>query len=102
MGTKLSSGSLTQLCKLTPKQIRRETMLIQVLGTGCAKCTKLADLAEEAAKKMGVDYTIEKITAIDKIMAFGVMVTPALVIDGKVLCSGNVPSVEQIVTILTQ
>jgi len=75
-------------------------MLIQVLGTGCAKCTKLAAQAEEAAKQAGVDYTIEKVTSIDKIMSFGVMVTPALVVDGKVRCSGSVPSVEQIVTIL--
>jgi small redox-active disulfide protein 2 len=77
-------------------------MFIQVLGTGCVKCTKLAEQAEEAAKKAGIDYSLEKVTAIDKILAFGVMVTPALVVDGKVRCSGNVPSVEQIVTILTQ
>ena len=77
-------------------------MLIQVLGTGCAKCTKLAVQAEEAAKKAGVDYTLEKVTEIDKIMSFGVMVTPALVVDGKLRCSGNVPSVDQIVAMLTQ
>lgn len=77
-------------------------MLIQVLGTGCAKCTKLAVQAEEAAKKAGVDYTLEKVSEIDKIMSFGVMVTPALVVDGKLKCSGNVPSVEQIVTMLTK
>ena len=77
-------------------------MLIQVLGTGCAKCTKLAAQADEAAKKAGVDYTLEKVTEIDKIMAFGVMVTPALVVDGKLRCSGNVPSVDQIVVMLTQ
>jgi small redox-active disulfide protein 2 len=77
-------------------------MLIQVLGTGCAKCTKLAAQAEEAAKKTGVAYTLEKVTDINRIMTFGVMVTPALVIDGKVRCSGSVPSVEQIVTMLTQ
>ncbi|MCL2744041.1 MAG: thioredoxin family protein [Planctomycetaceae bacterium] len=71
-------------------------MLIQVLGTGCAKCGKLAVQAEEAAKNSGIDYTLEKVTDINKIMTFGVMVTPALVIDGKVRCSGNVPSVEQI------
>jgi len=75
-------------------------MLIQVLGTGCAKCTKLAVQAEEAAKKVGVDFTLAKVTAIDKILSFGVMVTPTLVVDGKVLCSGSVPSIEQIVTML--
>jgi len=77
-------------------------MLIQVLGTGCAKCTKLAERVEEAAKAAGVDYTLEKVAALDKIMSFGVMVTPALVVNGKVCCSGNVPSVEQIVTMLSE
>ena len=75
-------------------------MLIQVLGTGCAKCTKLADLADEAAKQMGGDYMLEKVTSIGKILDMGVMTTPALVIDGKVKCSGTVPSVEQIVKML--
>jgi small redox-active disulfide protein 2 len=77
-------------------------MLIQILGTGCAKCTKLATQAEEAAKKAGVDYTLEKVTDIGKIMTFGVMVTPTLVVDGKVKCSGNVPSVDQIVTMFKE
>ena len=77
-------------------------MLIQVLGTGCAKCAKLAAQAEEAAKQAGIDYTFEKVTAIDNIMSFGVVVTPALVIDGKVRCAGNVPSVEQLVTMLSE
>jgi small redox-active disulfide protein 2 len=71
-------------------------MLIQVLGTGCAKCTKLAEQTIEAAKEAGVDYTLEKVTDISKIVALGVMTTPALVIDGKLKCSGNVPSVEQL------
>ena len=77
-------------------------MLIQVLGTGCAKCTKLAERADEAAKKAGVDYTLEKVTEIDKIIALGVMTTPALVVDGKLKCSGSVPSVDQIITMLHQ
>ena len=77
-------------------------MLIQVLGTGCAKCTKLAVQAEEAAKKAGIDYTLEKVTEIDKIMSFGVMVTPALVVDGKLKCSGNIPSVNQLVKMLSE
>lgn len=77
-------------------------MLIQVIGTGCAKCTKLAAQVEEAAKKAGVDYTLEKVMKIDKIMSFGVMVTPALLVDGKVRCAGTVPSVEQIVAMLSE
>lgn len=77
-------------------------MLIQVLGTGCAKCTKLAAQAEEAAKKASVDYTLEKVTDITKIIGMGVMTTPALVVDGKLKCSGTVPSVDQIVMMLEE
>jgi len=77
-------------------------MLIQVLGTGCAKCTKLAELAEEAAKQTGVDYMLEKVTGISKILEMGVMTTPALVVDGQVKCSGTVPGVDQIVKMLTE
>jgi len=75
-------------------------MLIQVLGTGCAKCTKLATLAKEAAEKAGVDYRLEKVTEIDRIIGMGVMTTPALVVDGKLRCSGTLPSVDQIVKML--
>lgn len=69
---------------------------IQILGTGCPKCTKLAENAEAAAKELGLDYDIEKITRLDEIMAFGVMVTPALAVDGKVKVVGKVPSPAQI------
>jgi small redox-active disulfide protein 2 len=77
-------------------------MLIQVLGTGCAKCAKLATLAEDAAKQSGIDFTLEKVTDINKIVALGVMTTPALIVDGKLKCSGNVPSVEQLVKMFTE
>lgn len=77
-------------------------MLIQVLGAGCAKCNKLAQLAEEAAQHSGVEYTLEKVTDINQIMSFGVMVTPALLVDGKLKCSGSVPSPEQIAAYLKQ
>ncbi|HNY80547.1 MAG: thioredoxin family protein [Sedimentisphaerales bacterium] len=69
---------------------------IQILGTGCPKCTKLAENAEAAAKELGLDYSIEKVTRLDEIMAFGVMVTPALAVDGKVKVVGKVPSPAQI------
>ena len=68
---------------------------LQVLGPGCMKCRKLAETAEAAAQELGVDYEIEKVTEIDKIMAFGVMLTPALVVDGEVKISGKVPSVQE-------
>lgn len=69
---------------------------IQILGTGCAKCTKLMDNAEKAAKKLGIEYEIEKISDINAIMSFGVMSTPALVLDGTVKVVGKVPSQEDI------
>ena len=69
---------------------------IQILGTGCPKCRKLAENAEEAAKEMGIEYELEKVTRINDIMGFGVMVTPALAIDGQVKVSGKVPSADEI------
>jgi len=69
---------------------------LAVLGAGCPKCVKLAQNAETAAKALGVEFELEKITDINKIMGFGVMLTPALVVDGSVKVSGKVPSVEDI------
>jgi small redox-active disulfide protein 2 len=70
-------------------------MKIQILGTGCAKCQKLSAVAEEAAKALGLTYEIEKVTEIDRIMGFGVMFTPALVVDGTVKLAGKVPSLDE-------
>jgi small redox-active disulfide protein 2 len=67
---------------------------IQILGTGCPKCRKLAETADAAAKALGLDYQIEKVTELDRIMSFGVMFTPALAIDGVVKVAGRVPSLE--------
>jgi small redox-active disulfide protein 2 len=71
-------------------------MDIKILGTGCAKCTKLHDEAQAVAEEMGLDYTLEKVSEIKDIMAYGVMVTPALVVDGKVVAVGKVPSRDEI------
>jgi small redox-active disulfide protein 2 len=65
---------------------------IQILGTGCPKCQKLAAVAEEAATSLGIEYEIEKVTDIKQIIAFHVMVTPALAVDGVVKIAGKVPS----------
>jgi len=73
---------------------------LQVLGTGCPKCKKLAAVAEAAAKAAGVEYTLEKVTNINDIMKFGVMMTPALVVDGEVKASGRVPSQDEIKAML--
>jgi len=75
-------------------------MLIQVLGAGCTKCSQLSENADAAAKACNVDYTLEKVTDIVRIMAFDVMKTPALLIDGKLCCSGTVPTVGEIKTMI--
>jgi small redox-active disulfide protein 2 len=71
-------------------------MKIQILGTGCAKCNALMMATEKAAQALGLPYELEKVTDLKQIIAFGVMTTPALVVDGKVKVSGKVPSVEEI------
>jgi len=71
-------------------------MKIQILGTGCPKCKQLAANTEAAAKELGIDFELEKVTSITDIMSFGVMMTPALVIDGEVKISGKVPNQEAI------
>jgi len=75
-------------------------MKIQILGTGCPKCKQLAENAEVAAKELGIDFEIEKVTSITDIMAFGVMMTPALAVDGNVKVAGKVPSPEAIKELL--
>lgn len=69
---------------------------LQILGTGCPKCNKLAEQTKEAAESLGIEYEIEKVTDITKIMEFGVMMTPALAVDGEVKAVGKVPSVDEI------
>jgi small redox-active disulfide protein 2 len=71
-------------------------MKIQILGTGCPKCRRLAENAEAAARELGIEYEIQKVTDINEIMSFGVMMTPALAVDGKVKAVGKVPSAEEI------
>jgi small redox-active disulfide protein 2 len=71
-------------------------MKIQILGGGCPKCKALAENTEAAAKELGLEYEIEKVTEINEIMTFGVMMTPGLVIDGEVKVVGKVPSVPEI------
>ena len=75
-------------------------MKIQILGTGCAKCNALMMATEKAAQALGLQYELEKVTDLRQIMAFGVMTTPALVVDGQVKVSGKVPSVDDLKTML--
>jgi small redox-active disulfide protein 2 len=75
-------------------------MKIQILGTGCPKCKKLAENAEAAAKELGLKFELEKVTDIGQIMKFGVMMTPALAVDGNVKVVGKLPSVDEIKAML--
>jgi len=69
---------------------------IQILGPGCPKCKKLTENTEAAVKALGIQYEIQKVTDINDIMKFGVMLTPALVIDGQVKSVGKVVSSDEI------
>jgi len=73
---------------------------IQILGTGCPKCRKLAENAEAAAKELGIEYELVKVTDINEILKFGVMMTPAFAVDGDVKSSGKVLSIADIKEIL--
>ena len=75
---------------------------IKVLGAGCANCQTTAKLIEEVARELGVDAKIEKVEDIARIMSYGVMSTPGVVIDGKVVHAGGVPGRDQIVSWLQQ
>ncbi len=77
-------------------------MKLQILGTGCPKCNKLAELAERVAREQKLDFTLEKVTDITAIMAAGVMMTPALMVNGEVKVSGRVPTVPELQTMLSQ
>lgn len=72
------------------------TRLLQVLGPGCPRCQKLADNAEAAAKALGIEYRIEKVTDIAQIIAFGVLAMPALAVDGQVKSAGKLLSPDEI------
>ena len=69
---------------------------IQILGTGCPKCKKLAENAEIAAGELGGEYEIEKVTDINRILEFGVMMTPALAVDGEVKVTGRLSTADEI------
>lgn len=77
-------------------------MIIKILGTGCPKCKKLEEAARKAVSELGVDATIEKVTDLNDIMDYGVMMTPALVIDEKVVSSGKVLSVADLKAMLSK
>ena len=77
-------------------------MVIKVLGSGCANCSKLEDLARQASEQLGLDAQIVKVTDMAEIMGYGVMSTPALVVDEELRLSGRVPKLEEVVSILSR
>lgn len=76
-------------------------MLIQVLGTGCGSCKKMAATVERAANELGVAFELEKVTALEHIVASGVMATPALIVDGRVRVVGRALSLDEAKKILS-
>jgi len=76
-------------------------MKIEVLGTGCAKCDKLEEAAKAAAEKLGITYELRHIRDITEFVKRGVMVTPALALDGNVVVAGRVPSEAELATIMS-
>ncbi len=74
---------------------------LQILGTGCPKCEKLTELTEQVAKELGIKYEIEKVKDINNIMSFGIMITPALVVDGEVKIAGTIPTRENLKKIIS-
>ena len=75
---------------------------IKILGTGCPKCHQLEKLSRKAAEELGIEHSVEKVKDINKILEYGVMTTPALVINGDVKIAGNVPSLEEIKKLIKQ
>jgi small redox-active disulfide protein 2 len=73
---------------------------IEILGTGCPRCKKLAEEAEEAAKVLGLSYELKKVTDIQEIIGYGVAMTPALVVDGEVKAMGRIPPKDEMFRLL--
>lgn len=77
-------------------------MEIKVLGTGCARCKQLEKTVRQAVDELGVDASVEKVTELPDIMAYGIMSTPGLVIDGEVRLTGRVPKLEEMKSLLSR
>lgn len=75
-------------------------MIIKILGRGCAKCHRLEQVSREAAAELGIDAQFEHVTDTDRIMAYSVMTTPALVVDEQVKVAGRVPSKDEVKSLL--
>lgn len=73
---------------------------LQILGTGCPKCKKLAVITEKVAQSMGIEYEIVKVTDISEIVQYGVMMMPALVVDGDVKVAGRIPKPDELIEMI--
>jgi small redox-active disulfide protein 2 len=73
---------------------------IQILGTGCPKCKKLFDVTKQAAKDLGMEAEVTKVEDINEIIKFGVMMTPALAVDGELKVVGRVPKIDELKAML--
>ena len=76
-------------------------MIIKILGTGCAKCMQLEKTTKEAVKELGVDAKVEEVKDITKILEYPILTTPGLVIDEEVVCSGKIPSKDEVKKYIT-
>lgn len=76
-------------------------MKIQIFGTGCAKCNKLTELTKQAADDLCIDYELEKVTDMLKFADYGVMITPAMAVDGQVRVSGRLPAIDELKEMLS-
>jgi small redox-active disulfide protein 2 len=77
-------------------------MIIKILGTGCANCKRVKELAKQVVAELALEAQVEEVTDMTTIMSYGVMVTPGIVIDGKVVSYGRVPSHDQMVDLIQQ
>jgi len=94
------AGSCDAESMVKAEKAKTEGVGIKVLGSGCAKCNQLEAAAKEALQKLGMDTTIDHVTDFSEIAVYGVMTTPALVIDGKVVSYGKVLKVDEVIKIL--
>lgn len=76
-------------------------MKIRVLGTGCARCEMLYERTKEAVESLGIEADLEKVETLDEILDYGVMITPAIVVDDEVKIAGKLPSVSEIASMLS-
>lgn len=94
------SGNCNADTMANAEAAKQEGSSIKVLGSGCTKCNQLEAATKEALEKLGMDTTIDHVTDFSQIASYGVMSTPALVVDGKVVSYGKVLKVEEVVEIL--